>query len=76
MQRQVVVGCAVVVLVERLAVAADQNRTERGVSLVQCDAGQFDATTQAFHIDLADHHSRSLRVDYPAPANVWAVLIA
>ena len=76
MESLIVVGGAVVVFVERPAVCADKHRTERGMPLVQCDASQIDAMTQVFQIDLADHHSRSLRAGYPAAASVWAVVIA
>ena len=56
MQCLVVVGDAVVVLVERLTVGADQHRTERTVSVLQCDAGKLNAATQVLQIYPTDDH--------------------
>ena len=56
MERLVVVGDAVVVFVERLALRADQHRTEGTVSVLQCGAGKLHTAAQVLQIGLTDDH--------------------
>jgi hypothetical protein len=47
---------AVAVLVERGAVAVDQDRAERFVAVVERHPGEFHAAAKAFEIVVADRH--------------------
>ncbi len=56
MERLVIVGDAIVVLVEGTALGVDQDRAKGAVPIVECGLGQFDAATQTLQIDLAHTH--------------------
>lgn len=56
MQRLIVIGGAVVVLVERLALRTHQHRTERSVSVLQRYPGKLYTATQVFQIGVTNDH--------------------
>ena len=66
MQWLIVISDAIVVLVESLAVGADQDCPERSVPVIECRAGKFYTTTQTFQIDLAHAHRPEV---YGSPAS-------
>ncbi len=62
MQRLVIVGDAIMVLVEGTARGVDQDRAKRAVPTIECGLGQFDAATQTLQIDLAHTHRAEVYV--------------
>jgi hypothetical protein len=65
-RRWVVVRGPVVILVKSPAVSADQDRPERMMSVIERDAGEFDAATQMLQINLAEGHRSEV---YVSPAS-------